>query len=154
MRLAVAGITASAARTLDQSRTFQTSQYDSPVNCATKAASRNDETTGEITPAAVMKTATRYSESNRVGWSLKRRMRPAARIASLQLVTNSARTNGGGNTPVCRYKCAGSAAATTTHQRDGRVKSSAVVRIEFGGHRTEGVAGGRRNSSPMSVPPK
>ena len=85
----IAGATLSSVSTLAKTRTRQTSQYVSPRNRLTTAASANDDTIGASSPAPPMNAATRRNESKRAGASLSARTAMAASNASLQLVTNS-----------------------------------------------------------------
>src|SRR5262245_38420470 len=148
-----AGTRVNSVRTLEKKRVRQISQYGSGRSHDTTAASANDDTNGATRPAAPMKTATRRSVSKRAGASLNRRTPRAARSASLQFVKKSSTIIRTGQ-PVLswRIRCAGSAASRYTHQRLGDVRSSVRVRIAFGGHRTDGVAGGNRRTRPIWAP--
>ena len=100
-----------------------------------------------------MKITTRRNVSKRRGASLNARMKPAAMSASLQFVRKSVPTNATGHpSELWIRKCTGSAPARQTHQRLIGVSSNAAVRIEFGGQRTDVVAGGKRSARPTWTP--
>ncbi len=66
----MAGATVSSVRTFEENRVRQTSQYGSPPNDATAAASANEETKGATSAAPAMKTTTRRRVSSSAGASL------------------------------------------------------------------------------------
>src|SRR5262245_16004152 len=95
----MAGTNASSVRALEKNLVSQTSQYGSCSSPDTAVAAGNEDTKGATSTAPPMKIATRRSVSKRAGASLNRRTKAAAVRASVQTVTNSARTSGNGQEP-------------------------------------------------------
>src|SRR4029434_1852396 len=116
------------------------------------AASKNDDISGASTTPHTRNAVARDNVSKRDGASLNLRTPSPAIAASLQLVTKNARTSGHGQVPSSTSRCAGNTEANTSGQRRGGVNNSAVVRIAFGGHTTEGTVSGMRRTNPTCAP--
>ena len=90
---------------------------------------------GAAMTAASSSVRNRRGVSKRVGASLKMRTPMAAIRPSDALVRKSVRINGSGHwVGNWTIRCAGSADSSTSAQRRGGVRSSAAVRMAFGGH--------------------
>ena len=92
---------------------------------------------------------TSRSESRRSGPETQARTSPAPISASLQLLANQPSTMAIG-TPLCSSaaRCAGRAAASSTHHARAGVSSSAAISSAFGGHSVEIGCGWRVKAKP------